>query len=243
MMINWTYEEIVLAAELVKKNEWRGMNDSSAGVVTLSEILRGARLHPFEGRDPKFRNANGVARKTWDIATQHPDYQGKKTRGNRLDSVVLNDFLADPDRMDREADAIKKALESGERPLDELEDLDVSHGEGRLLISLHVRRERNRPLRAKKIMSVRSAGKPLACEVCEFNFETFYGRRGEGYVEVHHVVPLYISGEVATRVADLALVCSNCHRMIHRIPWLTPGELRTSLSAIDNPRVGPNSDA
>lgn len=232
MRIDWAYEEIVLAAQLVKNNQWRGMNDTDAPVVALSELLRIARLHALEGREPKFRNSNGVARKTWDIATQHPDYQGAKTRGNRLDSVVLNAFLARPDRMDREAAAIWKALESGEQPLDEVEDLDVSHGEGRLLMSLHVRRERNRPLRAKKIKSVRNAGTPLACEVCEFNFEIFYGERGEGYVEVHHVVPLYVSGEVETRLDDLALLCSNCHRMIHRLPWLTPAQLMESVAGL-----------
>ncbi|MBN4084034.1 HNH endonuclease [bacterium AH-315-A03] len=34
------------------------------------------------------------------------------------------------------------------------------------------------------------------------------------------------AGQTTTRLSDLALVCSNCHRMIHRrSPWPTPIEL------------------
>jgi 5-methylcytosine-specific restriction protein A len=33
-----------------------------------------------------------------------------------------------------------------------------------------------------------------------------------------------------TRLIDLALVCANCHRMLHRSrPWPTIAELRTEL--------------
>jgi predicted HNH restriction endonuclease len=35
-----------------------------------------------------------------------------------------------------------------------------------------------------------------------------------------------------TKLADLALVCSNCHRMIHRrARWLTIDELRDLVSS------------
>jgi len=37
--------------------------------------------------------------------------------------------------------------------------------------------------------------------------------------------------EARTRLEDLALLCSNCHRMVHyRRPWLTLEELRQLLS-------------
>ena len=40
----------------------------------------------------------------------------------------------------------------------------------------------------------------------------------EGFIEVHHIVPLHsIEGEVTVNhVTDLIPVCSNCHRKIHR---------------------------
>ncbi|OAD90717.1 hypothetical protein A7A78_14205 [Aequorivita soesokkakensis] len=55
------------------------------------------------------------------------------------------------------------------------------------------------------------------CEVCDFNFHKIYGDLGKGYIECHHTTPLsQIAGESITTLDDLALVCSNCHRMIHR---------------------------
>ncbi|MFE3146471.1 HNH endonuclease [Streptomyces sp. NPDC059218] len=49
-------------------------------------------------------------------------------------------------------------------------------------------------------------------------------------VECHHVLPLHVAGEGRTKLSDLALICANCHRMIHRrAPGPTPGELRASI--------------
>jgi 5-methylcytosine-specific restriction protein A len=49
--------------------------------------------------------------------------------------------------------------------------------------------------------------------------------------EVHHRIALGSGhGERRTRLADLAIVCSNCHRVIHRSkPMLTIEALRTKL--------------
>lgn len=229
--ITWQHEEIVLAADLVARNDWRGLDDGDAPVIELSALLNRALLHPVDGRDEKFRNPNGVARKTWDIATRHPNYTGTPTKGNHLDVEVLNLFLHEPDRMRTEARAIREAIEEGIQPLSTLDGDLVDAAEGRILLARHVRRERNRTLRAKKIAAVKSAGGALACEVCEFDFEVQYGERGSGYIEVHHVLPLYVSGEVRTRIRDLALLCSNCHRMLHRRPWTTPDKLRDLTQA------------
>jgi len=66
---------------------------------------------------------------------------------------------------------------------------------------------------------------------CGFDFGMTYGSVGQGYIEVHHVLPLHASGPVLTRLTDLVLLCSNCHRMIHRSSaWLSPDELRSRLN-------------
>ena len=99
------------------------------------------------------------------------------------------------------------------------------------LLARHYRRERNQTIRKRKIAAVKAAGMPIACEVCDFDFAATYGEVGDGYIEVHHVLPLHASGPTITKFSDLALLCSNCHRMIHRArPWLTPDELRDRLS-------------
>ena len=60
------------------------------------------------------------------------------------------------------------------------------------------------------------------CEVCGFNFSTKYGDLGAGYCEVHHLIPLSERSELEwtqnlrTRIEDVAVLCANCHRMVHR---------------------------
>ena len=57
----------------------------------------------------------------------------------------------------------------------------------------------------------------LICEVCRFDFAIHYGDYGKGFIECHHTQPLETLPEGhQTHLDDLALVCSNCHRMIHR---------------------------
>jgi hypothetical protein len=107
-----------------------------------------------------------------------------------------------------------------------LSDAD-SVAEGRELLRLHRTRERSRRLVARKKRSVLSARGRLACEVCGFDFAAEYGRLGEGFAECHHTLPLgQAAGERRTRLSDLAVVCANCHRMLHRRPWHTIPELR-----------------
>lgn len=56
------------------------------------------------------------------------------------------------------------------------------------------------------------------CMVCGFDFEEIYGERGAGYIEAHHLRPISsIEGKAKVDPkTDMAVVCSNCHRMIHR---------------------------
>lgn len=59
------------------------------------------------------------------------------------------------------------------------------------------------------------------------DFGYVYGTRGLNYIECHHRTPLHVTGETQTKLSDLALLCSNCHRMIHRTEqWLTVEELK-----------------
>jgi len=71
----------------------------------------------------------------------------------------------------------------------------------------------------------------LECEACDFDFATKYGDRGVGFIEAHHKTPVsQLDGKTHTKVSDLALVCSNCHRMLHRGPsLLSVDELRALL--------------
>ena len=55
------------------------------------------------------------------------------------------------------------------------------------------------------------------CYVCGFNFGKVYGEIGEGFLEVHHINPIWsFIGEHKITLDELYAVCSNCHSMIHR---------------------------
>ncbi|MFB8209511.1 HNH endonuclease [Streptomyces sp. NPDC056010] len=232
---DWARDEIILACQLVMENGWKGLDAGDARVVELSALLQLLPIHAEADRNEKFRNPNGVARKTFDIATRHPEYQGKPTNGGALDVAVLHEFLARPLEMTEAAKLIRQGIATGDLqsfvPTEEEEfGDDFSAPEGRLLMRWHRARERNKSLRKKKIASVLKSGGQLACEACGFDFEKIYGDRGAGYIECHHVLPLHVAGEGHTKLSDLALICANCHRMIHRsAPWPTPEELRTSI--------------
>lgn len=56
------------------------------------------------------------------------------------------------------------------------------------------------------------------CAVCGFDFEDVYGELGEGFIHVHHCIPLatITSSYEVDPETDLVPVCPNCHAMIHR---------------------------
>lgn len=73
--------------------------------------------------------------------------------------------------------------------------------------------ERKPKLRAK-VISLHGT----KCMACNFDFEKIYGRHGNGFIEVHHLKPISELREETpiNPKTDMVVVCSNCHRMIHR---------------------------
>ena len=79
-------------------------------------------------------------------------------------------------------------------------------------------RSRERSLRRAKIDAAMHQGS-LHCEVpgCGFDFERQYGDIGRGFAHVHHLRPLAtLDVEQSVFLDDLAIVCANCHAMVHR---------------------------
>ena len=56
------------------------------------------------------------------------------------------------------------------------------------------------------------------CQVCEFDFGNIYGKLGDGFIHVHHIVDIStIKKEYnVDHVSDLVPVCPNCHAMLHK---------------------------
>ncbi|WP_375400105.1 HNH endonuclease [uncultured Amnibacterium sp.] len=226
---SWTEDEVLLVADAVDRADWTGVRATSEVATKLSDLLRGARIHPLEGRPDDFRSSSSVQRKAEDIRTLHPDYTGVPTRGGSLTAAVVERWLHDPAAGRRDAAVARRLMESGEA-LDPAIDQDAEASEGRLIAAWVRRRERDPAIRRRKLEHIAETGRPRDCEVCGFNFDRVYGAdHAVGYVEVHHVVPLHVSGLTSTRLDDLVLLCANCHRMLHRGGTYTPGDLRRAI--------------
>ncbi len=91
--------------------------------------------------------------------------------------------------------------------------------EGEVFLRMVLHRKREGTLRDAKVAeTLRRTGR-LACEVpsCSFDFFLVYGEAGRAYAHVHHLRPLADSSPACeTRLSDLAVVCANCHAIIHR---------------------------
>ncbi|MDD4778867.1 MAG: HNH endonuclease [Fermentimonas sp.] len=108
-----------------------------------------------------------------------------------------------------------------------LDDDSYEFPEGRLAYRIHRIRERNPEVirKAKAKFIKLNAGK-LFCEACGFDFVAVYGERGINYIEGHHkkLVSEMKEGE-KTKIEDISMLCSNCHRMIHKKPLISVDEL------------------
>jgi len=112
---------------------------------------------------------------------------------------------------------------------DEEEDEDYSEEpefvEGEVSDTNSKRYERNPRARKECI-----AAKGCVCSICGFDFAKEYGEWGEGFIQVHHIIPIHERGGSykLNPVRDLIPICSNCHSMIHRkrSETLKPEDLR-----------------
>jgi len=108
---------------------------------------------------------------------------------------------------------------------------EIAFPEGRELFLKHRARERNPAVvQLAKTLFLRKHRR-FFCQACSFDFEKVYGELGRGFIEAHHTIPVsQLSSRSKTKVIDIALICPNCHRMVHRKrPWLTMGKLKTIL--------------
>lgn len=143
--------------------------------------------------------------------------------------VTLEDFLEDVFQLSIFRMTADELSDDGH------ESARQSFPEGKRIERLHKFRERgSRAVRQAKRQHAQKHDGALPCEVCGFDFARKYGPLGESYIEAHHTRPLsdLAASEVRiTKVSDFALVCANCHRMLHRKrPWASVDEIRKTLN-------------
>ena len=111
------------------------------------------------------------------------------------------------------------------------EEVDSYEGfEGRLVPKVHLVRERDPKLVAKFKASLAEA----RCEACSINLSEIYGALAADYIEAHHKNPVALIQEgSATTLDDLAALCPNCHRIIHKNYPMSVDELAAVISGPD----------
>lgn len=90
--------------------------------------------------------------------------------------------------------------------------------EGKKRLYSHLVRERDRRVIRVAIKKAKERYGKVFCEVCGFDFFQMYGEYGIDFIECHHKIPLAERDDLGsiTKIEDIALLCANCHRMIHR---------------------------
>jgi hypothetical protein len=98
---------------------------------------------------------------------------------------------------------------------------EEEYPEGAPGFRLHKIRERNPVVISKAKQIFKRKHHRLFCEVCGFDFQATYGYRGSDFIEGHHNKHINDMKEgEKTKISDIAIVCSNCHRMLHRSPTI-----------------------
>ena len=229
----WSRDELILALDLYHRHGGRDPGDTHPDVISLSALLRemagGAGLVTF-------RNPNGVAMKLMNFRSLDPSFTVGGGKGlasaSKRDHEVWSEFFGNKQELAVAAEAIRQGVKAGldADVLDEIDGYEAK--EGRVSYRTHKHLERDRKVVSIKKQSVLKKYGKLACEACSFDFLATYGARGAGFIEAHHVNPVHAMKEgSSTKIGDLALLCANCHRMVHAVkPWLSIEQLRQLIA-------------
>lgn len=138
-----------------------------------------------------------------------------------VDGSILDEYRlqSDPDSDIRKSFKGQSAIMYVVERYGKFADVDVFEAEGKRLSEGHRKTitvnkyERNPKARKECIQHY-----GYSCQICDFKFEKKYGELGEGFIEVHHKIPISEIGEdyEVDPINDLITICSNCHTIIHR---------------------------
>jgi len=211
----WVRDELILALDLYTRYNPSRITTKHREVIALSKILKKLPLHKNIPDRKHFRNPNSVSMRLKTFISCDPHTKGKGlTHANKLEKHIWKEFSRDLETLNKIASAIRSLASSSlVRSLNTPAEEEDACPAGKLLYRFHKRLEASRKLNERK----KKRSGTLKCELCGFDFEEKYGPVGKGYIELHHKIPLaQLRPNRKNRLSDLILVCSNCHRMLHR---------------------------
>ncbi|MGH7380875.1 MAG: HNH endonuclease [Candidatus Methylomirabilales bacterium] len=232
----WTRDETILALDLYFQCHGNIPSRDDKRVQELSSLLRRLPYHPTASRRDSFRNPDGVAFKLQNLR----QVATGKGLGNvsEMDRRVWAELGARSDRVRHLAELIRNGV-SLAASLHEARDGDEDYefAEGRILTEIHKRRERAPDVRKRLLASRRRTGR-LVCDMCRSCSTSGDRKFEDATFEAHHVIPVSMTMERKTRLKDTALLCANCHRLIHRAisvekRWLSISEGRQIVGLLD----------
>lgn len=223
---DWTKDEVILALDLYFRAGRKQLPSHHQDVIQLSELLKRLPFHDSGNRTRTFRNPNGISMILGNFLGVDPTHTTPGlSRNSKLHEEAWKEFGDHVTALRQTSKAITQVLMAD--PDSDVArislDIEDEFPEGKLLSRIHIARERNcRAVENKKSQVLAKTGR-LACEACGFDFGELYGILGAGFAECHHRLPLAdLPFQRRTRLADLAIVCANCHRVLHRArPVLT----------------------
>jgi 5-methylcytosine-specific restriction protein A len=212
---NWNRDETILALEAYFALAGKNPSAKDPQIIALSQTLRALPYHGEAARKPTFRNPDGAAFKVQNLRSRETG----KGLGNvsRMDREIWDEFGANPAEVTRLTTLIRARIAADHKAatpeVDEAEDVEFY--EGRLLTQSHLRRERSAGLR--KALLKKRQGDALYCDVCDEAHSALPPELRTAAFEAHHIIPIAAVGEGATKIADVALLCATCHRLLHRL--------------------------
>jgi 5-methylcytosine-specific restriction protein A len=234
----WTRDEIILAMDFYMDHFESIPGKESSEINDLSKLLNKFRNKNGLHGDAKFRNNSGVYMKMMNLRGFDDRYTGSGLKASsKGDREVWDHFFDKPEELKKAANKIREYIESENVKINIDIDIDIDSefeeeaSEGKIITRIHQTYERDTKLvRMKKERVLKEKGK-LLCEACGFDFSDKYGERGKDFIECHHTKPVSEIGDKGkTNIDELALLCANCHRMIHRKrPWLSVSVLKNII--------------
>lgn len=185
----------------VEKN-FGGVPDNYRNVTSFRETIQVIiQKHcPEEKKYEKKPVFKKIATGRFRLINNHPASPSKITTKTAVRALSAED---------QRFNAIKVAVE---RELESF-SFEEEHFEGQQRERHSNYYERDSRLRAKAI-----ALHGTTCFACGFDFQKKYGDYGKDFIEVHHKKPICELGG-NTKIdpqTDMAVLCANCHRIIHR---------------------------
>jgi 5-methylcytosine-specific restriction protein A len=213
---DWGRDETILALDLYFECDGRIPSEDDPRVHNLSKLLRAMPHHALASRKPSFRNPAGVTFKLQNLRQQAI---GKGLPNvSRTDREIWAVYGNMPARVKSLATSIRAGIVAAKEMIDVSADEDEEFLEGALLTAIHRRRERNRQIRRRLIAKKRAKGK-LQCELCDTSSPISDESIEDAIFEAHHIVPVAMAPERKTRLSEMALLCANCHKLLHR--WIS----------------------